>query len=313
MHLEQQQQTKPPSKIWSTAGRRKPFGYWQDTVSQAYTALSPERINADQFRGRIKLFELPENASISSIKASAQIVRRTKADISLRGSEAVFVNFQITGQSSISQRGIEAKIDPGSLVLLDATEPFAMNFAGDFEQACLHLPKAALEANGIPVSDFIGRVVTGQSGYAAPMFAAIDGLASGIPAQHVLPGLMQMLSCGLANARKTTVADQHLMIIRSFMLQQLARGDLSPGLTANHFRISTRHLHKLFARDGMTFGRFLLDARLTSCRSRILASPDEPISDIVFSHGFQSLSHFSRAFRRKFGYPANQLRRTCRN
>ena len=93
------------------------------------------------------------------------------------------------------------------------------------------------------------------------------------------------------------------------MRERLSDAGLSPGATAGDFRISTRHLHKLFARDGMTFGRFLLDARLLACERRILASRDEPISDIAFAHGFQSPSHFSRAFRQKFGYPPNQLRK----
>jgi hypothetical protein len=145
-----------------------------ETVSQAYTALSPEPVDSNPFHGQIKLFELPDNASISSIKAGAQVVRRTRQDIKLRTCEAVFVNFQLAGQSAISQRGIEAKLDAGSLVLLDATEPFAMKFNRDFEQVCLHLPKSVLEENGIRVSDFIGRAVTRQSGFSAPLFSAID-------------------------------------------------------------------------------------------------------------------------------------------
>lgn len=310
MNLELPQPTNVPPKIWSTKGRRKPFGYWQETVSQAYTALSPEPLDTDPFHGQIELFEFAENASISSIRAGAQIVRRTRNDIQLRDCEAVFVNFQRTGQSIISQRGIEAKIDAGSLVLLDATEPFAMRFDRGFEQMCLHLPKATLEQNGIRVSDFVGRAITRQSGFSDPLFSAIDSLTGGLEARDVLPGLMQMLSFGLTHARRNTVADQHLVTIQRYILQNLGDGALSPGGTANHFRISTRHLHKLFARDGMTFGKFLLDARLEACRKRILGSPDQPISDIAFAHGFHSQSHFSRAFRQKFGCAPNQLRKT---
>lgn len=310
MHLERPQQTNSPPKVWSTSGLAKPFRYWQETVSQAYTALSPEPIDTDPFHGQIELFELAEDASISSIKAGAQVVRRTRKDIRIQPCEAVFVNFQLAGQSAISQRGIEAKIDAGSLVLLDATEPFAMKFDREFEQVCLHLPKLFLEQNGIPVSDFVGRAVTRQSGFAAPLFSAIDSLTAGMPAHHVLPGLIQMLSFGLSNARRNTVADQHLVMVQSYILQRLSDPGLSPGVTAGHFRISTRHLHKLFARDGMTFGKFLLDARLLACQKRILATRDEPISDIAFAHGFQSQSHFSRAFRQKFGRSPNQLRKT---
>ena len=50
-------------------------------------------------------------------------------------------------------------------------------------------------------------------------------------------------------------------------------------------------------------------ARLHECEKRLLASRDEPIGDIAFAHGFRSQSHFSRAFRQKFGCSPNQLRK----
>lgn len=310
MHIEGSQQAMLPPKVWTTAGLRRPFRYWQETVSQAYTALTPEPIDSAPFSGRIKLLELPDKASISSIQAGAQIVRRTPSDIRAQACEAVFVNFQLGGRSAISQRGIEAKMGAGSLVLLDATEPFAMRFDQRFEQICLHLPKATLEANGIRVSDVVGRVITRRSGYAQGLFSAIDGLSGGLPPDQVLPGLMQMLAFGLKNARRSALADQHLEMVRSFIRQRLAENDLSPGMAAGHFRISTRHLHKLFARDGTTFGKFLLDARLDACRDQIARQPDQPISEIAFAHGFHSQSHFSRAFRLRFGLSPNQFRRS---
>ena len=36
----------------------------------------------------------------------------------------------------------------------------------------------------------------------------------------------------------------------------------------------------------------------------------QPISDIAFAHGFQSQSHFSRAFPQKYGCSPNQLRKS---
>lgn len=38
-----------------------------------------------------------------------------------------------------------------------------------------------------------------------------------------------------------------------------------------------------------------------ACETGNLASSDEPISAIGFAHGYQSQSHFPRAFRQRFG------------
>ncbi|MCZ4288061.1 helix-turn-helix domain-containing protein [Hoeflea alexandrii] len=47
----------------------------------------------------------------------------------------------------------------------------------------------------------------------------------------------------------------------------------------------------------------------TWLRDEGLASRDEPMSAIAFAHGFQSQSHFPRAFRQKYGCSPNQLRK----
>jgi AraC-like DNA-binding protein len=70
-------------------------------------------------------------------------------------------------------------------------------------------------------------------------------------------------------------------------------------------------LHKLFEREGITLSRFVLGLRLERVRHVLLESGnsgDQTISAFAYSVGFNDLSTFNRAFRRRFGVTPSELR-----
>ena len=295
--------------LFTTAGQRDPFGYWHDAVCCNYTALSTQRLRDDAFMGEIRVTGLTPRASLSVITASPQIVRRTRADIAARPSESVFVNVQLSGRSAVSQRGIEARVPSGSFVVLDARQTFAMRFDDTFRQACLHLPADALDRQGVRLPDILGRVVSGRSRAGAAVLREARALLSGGADDAAMDGLVGLIAASVAEARADIVADQHLALIRAHVADRSDDPDLSPALVARRFCISTRHLHKLFARGGESFGRFLLRTRLARARARLADEPDRPLADIALACGFGSASHFARSFHAAFGVTAREMRR----
>ena len=65
---------------------------------------------------------------------------------------------------------------------------------------------------------------------------------------------------------------------------------LSPNYFSQCFRSAT----------GVTFQRYLQSLRLRFAKS-LLSVSALPVTDICYASGFQTLSHFERAFRREFG------------
>jgi AraC-like DNA-binding protein len=66
----------------------------------------------------------------------------------------------------------------------------------------------------------------------------------------------------------------------------------------------------LFEREGLTFSQFLLDQRLARAH-RMLLDPrfaGRTVSAIAYASGFGDLSHFNRAFRRRYGETASDVR-----
>jgi len=62
-----------------------------------------------------------------------------------------------------------------------------------------------------------------------------------------------------------------------------------------------RYLHMLFSERGMTVSDYIWRARLQHCRQELEAHGGKTITDVAFSWGFSSSSHFSRVFRKCFG------------
>lgn len=291
--------------VFDTVGQSDPFGYWHDTICSNFTSLSPEQQgDGEDFHGTIAMTQMLGACSMSTIRSGAQIVRRTPQDISHSPSDTVFVNFQLAGSSRISQRGIETKIPAGSVVLLDARRAFAMRFDQGFQQACLHLPVEEITDHGVRCGEVLGRALSLEPALRQELQAMLTGQAT----RDTIGSMVSLLLAGIADTRDLRLADQHLALVRQFVITNAADPDLSPQGVADHFRISVRHLHKLFARSEQSFGQYLLGTRLQMAAD-LVRGTSLPISEVSASAGFRSSSHFSRAFHARYGMPARQYRR----
>jgi AraC-like DNA-binding protein len=95
--------------------------------------------------------------------------------------------------------------------------------------------------------------------------------------------------------------------VKRFILNNLARPELSPQLIAVEHRISVRYLHKLFAGEPTTLSRWILRARLERCR-RDLITARAPVAVIAHRWGFTSAARFSRVFGAAFGVSPREFR-----
>jgi AraC-like DNA-binding protein len=96
----------------------------------------------------------------------------------------------------------------------------------------------------------------------------------------------------------------------AYIAQHLHEDDLSPARIAAALNISLRYLHALFAQGDTTVVGHILESRLQACW-RALVDPacrHLQISQIAFHWGFNSTSHFCRAFKQRFGMPPSDAR-----
>jgi AraC-like DNA-binding protein len=109
------------------------------------------------------------------------------------------------------------------------------------------------------------------------------------------------------------IAAARLQAIMTDIGAHLGDGDLSVTEIARRHRITPRYIHKLFEYEGLTFSWFVLERRLSRAH-RLLTDPhlaDRSISSVAFDVGFNDLSYFNRAFRRRYAATPTEIRQSA--
>lgn len=85
--------------------------------------------------------------------------------------------------------------------------------------------------------------------------------------------------------------------------------DLSLASISKSLGVSRFYFYKLFKRaTGRTLSTYVIQVRIERAK-RLLLNPNARISEIAFEAGFQSLTHFNRAFRRTSGCSPTEYRK----
>jgi AraC family transcriptional activator of tynA and feaB len=98
--------------------------------------------------------------------------------------------------------------------------------------------------------------------------------------------------------------------IKAFIEQKLADSAINATLIASSVGLSSRYINSLFADEGTSLMRYVWKRRLENCRKDMLdpVHAGHRLSDIAFRWGFNDLSHFSRAFKQRFGCSPREFR-----
>jgi len=99
--------------------------------------------------------------------------------------------------------------------------------------------------------------------------------------------------------------------VKAYIEAQLSDPELSVERIAHACNISVRGLHRLFAEDPAgSVSSYLWHRRVNRCANELRDSSQlhRSITDICFSYGFSSSSHFSRLFKDRFGVPPFRYR-----
>jgi AraC family transcriptional regulator len=122
-----------------------------------------------------------------------------------------------------------------------------------------------------------------------------------------LEGLMLELTATVARQRDTTYREPRLGVVREMLLQDLAS---PPSLSqiASEIGIHPSHLARLLrAHYGESIGEYGRRLRLEWAAQR-LTSSEEGLASVASRAGFADQSHFTRAFKRRYGVAPGRYR-----
>lgn len=293
------------SQVWSTADvhPRDRLAYWIDGLTRNVTTVECEPRRDQPFFGVIRT-EVLGPIGVMMYSSVPQVFAQSQP-------RAVFtLGLQMEGHGLGSQDGRDTTLNPGELVLYDATRAFRLAFYSSFVRTKLILPRSALVQRVGSTEHLIGRRIDGTAGVGALLAALLCDLprrANAIPAAvggRVAEHLMDLIATALLadDADAPLSASRTLAHVKAWIDAHLGEALSAEGI-AKACRLSTRHLNRLFGREGTPLMHYVWERRLACCH-RDLTDPamrKRLVSDIAFSAGFNDLSHFGRAYRARYG------------
>jgi AraC-like DNA-binding protein len=296
---------------------------WRDLYTELYGPLEMT-FTDDPFSVRLEVTRFGA-AELSRVNATIERYIRTQRCVAAAGSDhlAVVVNVG-AAPMHVRQLGRDGQVAPGGAALVcNATTG---EVAGPAENAWLFLqvPRAALLETVAGAEDLVSRPVDARLAATRHLCRYLELLLepNGIEDNaslhdHIETTLLDLiaLALGAARERADVARLRGLRAARlKMVLAAIASGfdgrGFSVHVVANSIGLSPRTVQDLLHETGRSFTERVLDLRLKKARA-LLASPRcaaRRITDVAFDSGFNDVSYFNRAFRRRFGVPPSAVR-----
>jgi len=299
---------------------------WQEMVTRLFIPLTITPLDAASRPGHFEAAAAARDLGevrVWRVTGSPMAAERASCHLSAPAVGDYLLAVHLRGTARASQDGRNVDLGPGDIALFDSTRPYSIAFraGGRFAHIIYQIPRASLDvrrqagkvtALRVPATSGPGRLAFP---YLRTLAASPWPAASEAPGPAFIDVALDLVAGALrAAAGHRDQLPAHGARIHELKASALARlGDpgLSPESLARVSYISVRQLHRLFAREGLSFATWVREQRLRRCRDD-LADPHLghlAISEIAGRWGYRSPAHFTRAFSARFGVTPRELRR----
>lgn len=295
--------------------------YWREMVLRLFADVEiASRVN-EGFHGRMQS-RFGDGVRFTVVDAASQAVQRRHRQAREQYEDCYFAVLMLSGTQWMEQDGRQALLGAGDFALYDGSRPHQLTFSRRWGEIILNIPRDTLHAllpgterftaTRIACESALGSVLQGFLGSMAREIHRLDPAQLGTLTEHAVGLIATTLADGrgadgvLPRHRGATLAR-----VKAFVEQHLEDPQLDATRIATELRLSPRYLNKLFEAEHTSLMRYVWRRRLERCRADLLdaAHASARVGDIALRWGFNDLSHFSRAFRDRFGQAPRDLRR----
>lgn len=285
------------------------LGAWRDAVEELFPGFHAQRARDDVFEGYYQRRSVGQ-LSITELAGSRNVMLHGAMHPRAAANPRCCLIAQLAGGVEIHQSDRTATLGPGDVILVDGTRPVRFDYGDRYRQLAVQLPHNVLTGrlgDDLPSGEALpgGSPLTGVlRSLVVTLFENAGDLARSRD-EHLRDSLINLLGAAArqddADAGRFEAGE--LSVIRRLILANLDDPELTAASVAQRRGISIRTLHRIFARADVSVAEWILQQRLERCKAD-LANPQlrcDSIGAIAFKWGFNSFSHFSRAFRRRYG------------
>ena len=292
---------------------------WTDALIELCGKFDVETLGASSLEGRV------DYTTVSRLKLCQIEVSQHRIAHPLSGGHAephpyVKVLFQTYGMSYFEQNGRRIELMPGDCLAYDVSCPHMITSPAYTRHEVVIVPTELLQERGFNSAKMPACKLTARTGPGRIVQEFMHAAFVEAPklSPHVAIGvadtlldlvLLPLREFGAAGDRGSPAA-MHARA-QAYIREHLRDPNLSIDQISAALGCTKRYLHMIFSDSGMTVSDYIWHARLQHCRQELeQAQGRKTITDVAFSWGFSSSSHFSRVFRKYFGIVPSSILRT---
>lgn len=291
-----------------------------DRCSKAICALlSPTHTSALPTQGRCSY-----DASLRSVGFGAVSVTqyqtspmrdvRSVSMIKSNPDEDFFFLKLISGSGALSQAGNEASIAAGDVVMYDSAREFVWEFCSPSAMQIIRIPRASLLRHVPHAERLAARKIVATSPFGAMLGSVMDGALSFADFQEDfdvaryghsiidMVGTCVDLGLGSGGTASSVRADTILIKAKKMLSDNIDNPDFDFTQLASKLNASPRTVSRAFATEGTTAIRWLWSQRLERAYHLATEGSALNVSQIALRCGFSDFAHFSRSFKKAYGY-----------
>lgn len=295
--------------------------YWREMVLRLFADVEIASKVDDGFYGRMQS-RYGDGVRFTVVDAASQAVQRVHRQAREQYEDCYFAVLMLSGTQWMEQDGRQALLGPRDFALYDGSRPHRLAFSRQWGEVILNIPRDTLHrllpgterftATRVACDSAMGSVLQSFLGSMASEIHRLDPRQMGNLTEHAVG----LIATTLADSRGDAAAlSRHrgatLSRVKAFVEHHLDDPQLDAARIAAALRLSPRYLNKLFEAEQTSLMRYVWRRRLERCRAELLdtSHAGTRVGDIALRWGFNDLSHFSRAFRDRFGHSPRELRR----
>jgi len=294
---------------------------WRDAICEIYLQVDCLADASSEYVGLVREARFGA-VTITDALISPQTIRRRNQHIGHFGKDCYYIGIEHIGAVDIRQSGASFVLRPGRGSLYYANEPYELQCDVRSRQFWIELPREAFDRrfdSGRPpmlkhfdLSRGLGRIAAEFCATLANEGASVDATTR----LKLGDQFMDLVALALSaepdrqSADEQSVQHARLRSIKSYIEANLGDPNLSPTSIARENGISLRYLHHLFRLVDMSVSDWLRLSRLQRCHDLLTSSrhAHQSITEIAYSMGFSSSSHFSNLFRAHFNVCPSDVR-----
>jgi AraC-like DNA-binding protein len=300
---------------------RDRFPMFCEEVARRYTGLDLRTQDQRGFRAAI---ELRRVGAIDIGRVATSPVNSVRTTSLLRdGDDGLLVTLLDCGRASHTQRDSDQTIAAGEGLISDCGYPGELNIDAESQFWHLKIPRYKFAQLFNQPIRFAGarldkdiaarRLLLGYVREAFNLDVQASARAAELYEQHIVD--LIALALGAGGEVRATAEDRGVRSARlAAILKQIAYSSNDPALSAvtiaQRLGVTPRYVHSLLEETGRSFTHHVLERRLEQAAAVLRDTRRQSckIASIAGEVGFNDLSHFNRAFRRRFGVTPSDIR-----